>query len=137
MRVVASAAAVVVAAALVVSGAAALGALGPSRPSAPKSGFTIRGHVRGLYPGARRKLQLVVHNRARHAIELRSITTRVRDARPGCSAKYLRVDRFRKRLRLGPRSWRRVSVQVRMLRSAPDACKRATFLLEFRGLAAP
>lgn len=135
MRVVASAAAAVVVAALVVSGAAALGALGPSRPETPKGGFTIRGHVRGLYPGARKKLQLVVHNRARHAIELRSIKTRVHDARPGCSAKYLRVDRFRRRLRLAPRSWRRVSVRARMLKSAPDACKRATFVLEFRGVA--
>ena len=122
------------AAVLVLSGASALGSLGGQRP-VTREGFTIRGHAGGLYPGARKPLSLVVHNRSATAIHVRSITTRVRDARPGCTGKNVRVGRYLGRLRVGPHGWRRVSVQIRMLRSAPDACKRALFRFKFRGTA--
>jgi hypothetical protein len=122
------------AAVLVLSGASALGSLGGQRP-VTREGFTIRGHAGGLYPGARKRLSLVVHNRSATAIHVRSIATRVRDARPGCTGKNVRVGRYLGRLRVGPHGWRRVSVQIRMLRSAPDACKRALFRFKFRGTA--
>jgi hypothetical protein len=123
------------AAVLVLSGASALGSLGPGNRAAAHQGFSIRGQVGGLYPGARKPLSLVVHNRSAKVIHVRSITTRVRDARAGCSGKNVRVGRYRGRLRVGPHGWRRVSVQIRMLRTAPDACKKAVFRLRFRGTA--
>ena len=122
------------AAVLVLSGASALGSLGPGHRAA-REGFTIRGHVGGLYPGARKQLSLVVHNRSARVIHVRSITTRVRDARRGCKGRNVRVGRYTGRLRVGPRGWRRVPVQIRMLRAAPDACKKAVFRLEFHGTA--
>ena len=124
-----------VAAVLVLSGASALGSLGPGHRAAPREGLTIRGHVAGLYPGARKPLSLVVHNRGSNVVHVRSITTRVRDARRGCKGTNVRVGRYTGRLRIGPHAWRRVSVEIRMLRSAPDACKRAVFRLKFHGAA--
>jgi hypothetical protein len=129
-----AAAALVVATATVLTSAAALG---PGHRTTAKSGLTIRGHVRGLYPGAHKKVRLVVRNRSRRALQVRSIRTRVRNAGPLCSGKYVRVDRFKGRVRLGPGRWRRVFVRIRMLETAPDACQRAKFPLEFRGTATP
>jgi hypothetical protein len=123
------------AAVLVLSGASALGSLGPGHRSAVPERFAVRGHVSGLYPGAHKRLGLVVHNRSRRVIHVRSITTRVRDARRGCSGKNVRVGRYSGRLRIGAGGWRRVSVQIRMLRSAPDACRKAVFRLKFHGTA--
>ena len=123
------------AAVLVLSGASALGSLGPGHRAAAREGLTIRGHVGGLYPGARKRLSLVVHNRSARVIHVRSITTRVRDARRGCKGKNVRVSRYSGRLRVGPRGWQRVPVQIRMLRAAPDACKKAVFRLKFHGTA--
>ena len=122
------------AAVLVLSGASALGSLGGQRP-VTREGFTIRGHAGGLYPGARKRLSLVVHNRSARVIHVRSITTRVRDARRGCKGKNVRVSRYSGRLRVGPRGWQRVPVQIRMLRAAPDACKKVVFRLKFHGTA--
>jgi hypothetical protein len=134
-RLTAAALVPAVAAVLALSGASALGSLGPAHRVARREGFTIRGHVGGLYPGARKPLSLVVHNRRARVIDVRSITTSVRDAGPGCTGRNVRVSRYSGRLRLGPHEWRRVSVQIRMLRAAPDACKKALFRLRFHGTA--
>lgn len=50
-----------------------------------RGGFTLRGHVGGLYPGARRRLVVVVRNRGRRALRIRSITTLVRPAVPAAA----------------------------------------------------
>jgi hypothetical protein len=125
------AAAAVAAAAL--TGAAA-NSVGSDRVK-PAGGFTLRGHVGGLYPGARRRLVLVVHNRSRRPLRVRSITTRVRNPKPGCSAANLHVSAFRGPLRVGPGRSRRVAVSVRMLLSSPGACQGAVFPLVFHGRA--
>src|SRR4029079_16516238 len=49
--------------------------------------------------------------------------------------KNVRVSRYSGRLRVGPRGWQRVPVQIRMLQAAPDACKKAVFRLKFHGTA--
>ena len=124
----------IVAAATALTGASALGSLGP-RGKAARSGFTIRGHVGGLYPGARKRLTIVVRNRTARPLQVRSIRTRVRAARRSCRARNVRVSPYRGRLLLRPHQWRRVSVRIRMLRSAPQTCQRAVFPLEFHGTA--
>lgn len=126
--------AAIVAAATALTGASALGSLG-SRHEKTKDAFALRGHVGGLYPGARKKLTIVVHNRTARPLRIRSIRTRVRDAGRKCRARNVRVAPYRGSLRLRPRQWRRVKVRIRMLRSAPSACQKKTFRLEFRGTA--
>jgi hypothetical protein len=130
----ATAVALVLAAVTVLTGASALGSLGPEHKSTKRS-FTLGGHVRGLYPGAQRELSIVVHNLTGRPLRVRSIRTRVHDARRTCRARNVRVARYRGTLRLRPHQWRRVSVGVRMLRSAPSTCQRAVFRLEFHGTA--
>lgn len=122
-----------VAAATALTGAAASGSSAShhGRPVA----FTLRGHVTGLYPGASRRLVVVVRNRARRPLRVRSITTRVGDAGAGCSRRNLRVSRFRGRLLVAPGRARRVKVRVRMLATSPDACQAAVFRLRFHGRA--
>jgi hypothetical protein len=128
------AAAALVAAVAALTGASALGS-SESNHHRISSTFTLRGHVDGLYPGARVRLLIAVHNRGRRPLRVRSITTRVRDAKPGCSAKNLQIGRYRGRLRVEARHWRNVSVSVRMLPTTPVACQGALFPLAFRGRA--
>jgi hypothetical protein len=130
----ATAVAGIVAVATALTGASALGSLG-SRQETAKDGFALRGHVGGLYPGARKKLTIVVHNGTARPLRVRSIRTRVRDASRKCRARNVRVAPYRGSLRLRPHQWRRVTVRVRMLRSAPSTCQKKTFRLEFHGTA--
>lgn len=134
LQVGAAAVAVLVVATTALAGAAATRPLGKNKRR-PAVSFTLRGHVGGLFPGASRRLVIAVHNRSRRSLRVRSITTRVRDAKRGCRARNLRVSAFRGRLRIGPRRSRRVAVRVRMLPSAPAACQGAVFRLAFRGRA--
>jgi len=117
---------------LVAAGVVRALASGHGRPS---RGFTLAGHVKGLYPGARRRLVIVVRNRGRRPLRVRSVTTRVRDASAGCSGRNLRVSRFRGRVRVRARRSRRIAVSVRMLPESPAACQGAIFPLVFRGRA--
>jgi hypothetical protein len=129
-----SALAAVAATAAALTGAAATGSLAGGHGAAP-AGFTLRGHVSGLYPGARRSLVIAVHNPGRRPLRVRSISTSVRPARRGCGAENVRVARFRGRLRVGPGATRRVRVTARMPLSSPTACQGAVFPLVFQGRA--
>ena len=104
------AAAVTAAAATTLVGAAATNSINSGDRLAP--GFTLHGHVSGLYPGARRRLVIVVRNRDPRPLRLRSITTRVKDAKPGCTARNLRISAFRGRLRVGSGQARHVAVTL-------------------------
>jgi hypothetical protein len=97
--------------------------------------FTLTGHVIGLYPGSHRRLTIVVRNRSRKPLRIRSVITRVRDAGPACRARNLRVSKFRGRLRVRPHRRRRIAVTVWMRPDAPDGCQGARFPLVFRGRA--
>jgi hypothetical protein len=127
--VVATAAAVVVA----FGAAAAIGALGGK--SKARSGFRLTGHVTGLYPGEHKRLVIVVRNRGRKALRVRSITTRVRDASRACPRRNLHVPRWRGRLRVKGHRSRRVKVTVWLRADSPSACQGARFRLVFRGRA--
>ncbi len=122
------------AAATVLTGAAAQGS-SRSRDSRVASTFTLHGRVVGLYPGARTRLVIAVHNRGRRRLRVHSITTRARDAKPGCSAKNVRVAAFHGRLPVGAGRWRNVTVSVRMLPTTAVACQGAVFPLVFSGRA--
>ena len=117
---------------LALAGGVAAGSAGPHK-RADRGGFVIGGHVVGLYPGAQKRLVLLIRNRLRRPLRIRSITGRVRDASRRCPGSYLRVGRFRGSLRLAPRETREAVVAVRMARTAPPACQGAVFRLVFTG----
>lgn len=119
---------------LALGAAAAVGALG-RHPRKATRGFRLTGHVSGLYPGVHKRLVIVVRNRGRKAIRVRSITTRVRNAKGGCSGRNVHVSRWRGRLRVRGRSSRRVKVGVWLLPDSPNVCQGALFRLVFRGRA--
>jgi hypothetical protein len=133
------------------SGAVAYGAFGGShadRVAGPRAfaedgpRVKLSGHVKGLYPGGRGRMRVTVRNPFRHAVQVRWVVARVKDAGPSCSRHSLVTRRSKglrpvrgggwRHTRIAPHSARRVGVRVRMRRSAPDACQRARFPLRFR-----
>jgi hypothetical protein len=129
MRLLPAVAAFALAALLVVALAQSRG---PGR-AAPRvrPALKVTGGLRYLYPGARRPLPLVIRNNRGFRIRVVSLTVRVRNARRGCGRNYLKVGRLRRKLVVAPHGFRTLSLPVTMLRSAPDACKRAVFPLRF------
>jgi hypothetical protein len=97
--------------------------------------FSIRGRILGLYPGKRGTLTLRLVNANRFAIRVTSVHVRVANANRACTSWYLLVDDFAGSVRVAARSSRRLRLDVRMRRAAPDACKGATFRLSYRGKA--
>ena len=95
----------------------------------------VRGHVRRLYPGAERRMRVRLTNRAGDRLWVRGVRTVIRRGGPGCSAKNLRVPRYRGNISIGPRRTRVVRVRVAMRGNAPDACQGRRFKLRFHARA--
>ena len=129
MRLLSAVAALALAALLVVA-LAQSGAPGKAGPRV-RPPLRVTGGLRSLYPGARRRLPLVVWSNRGFRIRVVSLTVRIGNARRGCGRRYLRVGRLRRRLVVPPNGFSTVELPVTMLLSAPDACKRATFPLRF------
>jgi hypothetical protein len=92
----------------------------------------LRGHVRGLFPGARRRMRIAIESRMARPIEVRMVRTFVHRRTPrACSGKNVRVKPFLGRLTIGPRRTRAVWVRVAMRRRAPNSCQKARFRLRF------
>jgi len=129
MRLLPAVAALALAALLVVALAQSRG----PRRAGPRTrpALKVSGGLLFLYPGARRPLPLVIRNNRRFRIRVVSLTVRVGNAKRGCGREYLRIGRFRRRLVVPPHGFRTLDLPVTMLRSAPDACKRALFPLRF------
>jgi hypothetical protein len=114
--------------------ATAIGSAGVGRAKSGK-GFSLSGHVTGLYPGQRKRLVIVVHNRGSRALRVRVVTTRVRDASRSCKARNLRVTAFHGSLRVAGHRSRKIAVRASMRADSPTACQGAVFRLAFRGRA--
>jgi hypothetical protein len=95
--------------------------------------FILRGHVRRLYPGVHRKLEIVVRNPGRRALTVRSITTHVSAVGAACKARNLHVSTFRGHVRVRALRSRRVSVRIWMRADSPTACQGGVFRLAFQG----
>jgi hypothetical protein len=93
--------------------------------------LTVSGGVRWLFPGAHSRLPLVVRSNRGFRIRLVSLRVRVGNAKRGCGRRYLRVGHLRRRLVVAPHGFRTLDLPVTMLRTAPNACKRAVFPLRF------
>jgi hypothetical protein len=129
MRLLPAVAAFALAALLIV----ALAQSGGPRTAVPRvlRAISVRGGVRLLYPGARTRLPVFLRNNRAFRIRVVSLKVRIGDAGAGCGRSYLRVGRFRHTLVLPPHGFLTTHLPVRMLASAPDACKSAVFHLKF------
>jgi hypothetical protein len=101
----------------------------------PSAAIVVTGSVKGLYPGARRRMRLQVRNRLDVRMKLTSLTVLVRDARWNCRGANVRVGRFRGRLLLPARRRRALTLVVSMPKAAPDPCQGAAFRLVFKARA--
>jgi hypothetical protein len=95
----------------------------------------------GLYPGARRGLTLIVHNRDRHRrVIVRRLRVRnTRTSRRGCapSRRNLVIRQYAGRpFAIAPRGTRRVVVQLRMPNTVANSCQRAVFGLQYSAVVA-
>jgi hypothetical protein len=104
----------------------------PSFRVHPRSPLRISGHVAGLYPGA----TTILHARARNltAFPVRVVWVRpeVGAASPACDASNLRSPRTRIHRVIAAHAKDELELELRMLPSAPDACKLARFPLRYR-----
>ncbi len=99
--------------------------------------FAIRGHVKGLYPGARKSVILKIENPNPYPIKVGSLRIIVgRPDRAGCSARALRP---KEGIRLGllvPKKSRAfASYPIKLRRAAKNKCQGARWPLVFRGRA--
>jgi hypothetical protein len=98
----------------------------------PTPKITVRGKVKGLYPGATRKMKVGVHNRFARPVRLVSVRSRPQDASVDCPRETLEIKRFQGSKRIRPHRRTRVRVKVHMEPSAPDECQGERFPIEFR-----
>jgi hypothetical protein len=110
---------------------AAMLTLGAATPvvAAEADGFDISGEVDGLYPGAVSTMSAVVTNPQAFVIRVTTISVHVGDASADCPASMLRIDRTTPNVTIAAGATRRIPVDVRMLRRAPDSCQRVVFPL--------
>jgi hypothetical protein len=100
-----------------------------------KGEFEITGEVGGLYPGAEVTLQTRVTNPYPFPIRVTSVAATVGDAGPGCPGSMLEVEGSEMAVEIPAGETRSVPLDIRMDRTAPDACQGATWPLQFRGTA--
>jgi hypothetical protein len=94
-------------------------------------------HVGGLYPGAKRRLILTLHNLdRRHSVFVRRLRVRdVATTRRGCapSRRNLLIGRPKVRaFRIRPGGTHTVAVLLTMPNTVANACQRAVFKLRYR-----
>ncbi len=141
MRIKARYAIVALALAFAAAAYGALGSVGDNRGGARQrhhatasaaSVLRASGHVRGLYPGARKGLHVKLRNRSSRWVIVRAIRADVKNGAPGCSRDNLSTQP--KELaypRVPPRKTRRIGLRIRMWPGAPDACQGVRFPLRF------
>jgi hypothetical protein len=91
----------------------------------------VHGHVRGLYPGATRPMQVSVRNPAPVSVRLVRMTARVSNASSACLSRNVSIRRFVGAKTIAPLGRIRISLRSRMRRRAPNACQGARFPVTF------
>lgn len=109
------------------------GGIRPAASSEPQ--FTVRGSVRGLYPGKRKSVTLKVKNPQPYRIKVKMLRVTVgRSNKPGCKRRWIRPrSEVRIKLLVPGRARAFVSYPIRMLRRAPNACQGARWKLKYEG----
>jgi hypothetical protein len=96
----------------------------------------LHGHVRGLYPGAKRNLWIYIRNRVQNPpVVVRSVRGRVARTTRGCPASSLHLRPFRGHRYIGSGRRRSVPLRARLARSAVESCQGAKFELHYRARA--
>jgi hypothetical protein len=111
---------------------------GARKPAASaKAKFTVRGRVKGLYPGARKPLTLKIKNPQRYPLKVKELKVKVRKSnKRGCKRNWLKPRRkVRVSLLVPARAKARVSYPVKMKKRAPNACQGVRWKLKFTGKA--
>lgn len=97
--------------------------------------FRLSGTVAGLYPGARRFMNVKIKNPYRRSMRVVSVTAQVRRGARFCTGSNLDVRPFRGRLVIPRRRARIVRLRVEMQPTAAQECSGARFPLVFHARA--
>ena len=109
----------------------------PASSSVTKPAFTVKGNVKGLFPGSKKPLALKLRNRSRYPIKVKLLTIRVAKPQvPGCKRSWLKVRKLvRTRIKLKRNRRASVTIGVKLAKEATDKCQRARWNLKYRGRA--
>lgn len=91
----------------------------------------VRGHVRGLYPGIRKQMRVVVRNPSSFAVRVTRVIARVSNASRACRARNVWIARFTGSRRIPAHGRVRVYLTSGMRSTAPTACQGARFPVTF------
>jgi hypothetical protein len=91
----------------------------------------LSGRVQGLFPGASKRMRVIVRNPTRVRIVLMRVRARAQDV-VGCPGSHVRIRPFRGKRPVPPRGRIVIRMRVRLSPTAPDACQGARWPVRFR-----
>lgn len=97
--------------------------------------FTVKGKVKGLYPGSSKPLKLRLTNPNDAPITVKLVTVKVRSTAVSCPSSAVKATKFKGNKRIGAHRTAKIKVKIRMKATTPDACQGAKFRLIYRGKA--
>jgi hypothetical protein len=97
--------------------------------------FTVKGKVKGLYPGSSKALKLRVTNPNDAPITVKLVTVKVRSTTVACPSSAVKATKFKGNKRVGAHRTTKIKVKIRMKATTPDACQGARFRLIYGGKA--
>ena len=97
--------------------------------------FTVKGKVKGLYPGSSKPLTLRITNPNAAPIAVKLVTVKVRSTTVSCPSSAVKATKFHGNKRIGAHRTAKVKLKIRMKATTPDACQGARFRLIYGGKA--
>lgn len=97
--------------------------------------FTVKGKVKGLYPGSSKPLKLRLTNPNDAPISVKLVTVKARSTTVSCPSSAVKATKFKGNKRIGAHRTAKIKVKIRMKATTPDACQGAKFRLIYGGKA--
>ena len=97
--------------------------------------FTVKGKVKGLYPGSSKPLKLRLTNPNDAPISVKLVTVKARSTTVSCPSSAVKATKFKGNKRIGAHRTAKIKVKIRMKATTPDACQGARFRLIYGGKA--
>jgi len=97
--------------------------------------FTVKGKVKGLYPGSSKPLKLRLTNPNDAPISVKLVTVKARSTTVSCPSSAVKATKFKGNKRIGAHRTAKIKVRIRMKATTPDACQGAKFRLIYGGKA--
>ena len=97
--------------------------------------FTVKGKVKGLYPGSSKPLKLRLTNPNDAPISVKLVTVKARSTTASCPSSAVKATKFKGNKRIGAHRTAKIKVRIRMKATTPDACQGAKFRLIYGGKA--